>query len=115
MSRAFLLRRNILPLARNFTSSSSGGYEASQPFHLAVPVHNLKAAKKFYGGILKLPEGRSSTSWQDYDLYGNQLVCHVVGEDYRNTDYFNCDIQILYLKCKLTCIQGVWGKPVKRD
>ena len=89
MSRAFLLRRNILSLARNFTSSSSGGYEASQPFHLAVPVHSLKAAKDFYGGLLKLPEGRSSTSWQDYDLYGNQLVCHVVGEDYRNTDYFN--------------------------
>ena len=52
-------------------------------------MHNLSAAKAFYGGILKLPEGRSSEKWQDYDLYGNQLVCHVVGEEYRNIDYFN--------------------------
>ena len=41
------------------------------PFHLAIPVHDLKAAKKFYGGILGMTEGRSSTKWQDYSLYGN--------------------------------------------
>ena len=87
MSRVNL--RKSAFVQQSLCASSSGGYQASQPFHLAVPVHNLSAAKAFYGGILKLPEGRSSEKWQDYDLYGNQLVCHVVGEEYRNIDYFN--------------------------
>ena len=64
-------------------------YKPSSPFHLAIPVHNLEEAKKFYGGILGLKEGRSSTKWQDYDFYGNQMVCHWVGENYRGIDYFN--------------------------
>jgi extradiol dioxygenase family protein len=46
-------------------------YKYSSPFHLAIPVHNLEEAKKFYGGILGLKEGRSSEKWQDYDFYGN--------------------------------------------
>ena len=49
-----------------------------QPFHLAIPVSNLKAAKEFYGGVLSLPEGRSSSKWQDYNLFGHQLVVHEV-------------------------------------
>ena len=64
-------------------------YAPSSPFHLAIPVHNLEAAKSFYGGVLGLIEGRSSEKWQDYDFYGNQFVCHWVGEDYRGQDYFN--------------------------
>ena len=28
------------------------------PFHLAIPVHSIPAARKFYGGILGLKEGR---------------------------------------------------------
>jgi len=59
------------------------------PFHLAFPVHNLEVAKKFYGGVLGLPEGRSSTKWQDYSLEGHQIVCHWVGEDYRCPDFYN--------------------------
>ena len=31
-----------------------------QPFHLAVPVRNLADARRFYGGVLGCPEGRSS-------------------------------------------------------
>ena len=64
-------------------------YERSNPFHLAMPVHNLEEAKKFYSGVLGLTEGRSSTKWQDYSLYGNQFVVHWVGEDYRGQDFFN--------------------------
>eukprot|EP00392_Amoebophrya_sp_AT5.2_P004616 g4624.t1 len=60
-----------------------------RPFHLAVPVHDLQAAKEFYGGVLNLPEGRTSSKWQDYNLFGNQLVVHWVGESYRGADYFN--------------------------
>ena len=53
------------------TTDGGNPYARSFPFHLAVPVHNLEEAKKFYGEVLGLKEGRSSTKWQDYDLFGN--------------------------------------------
>ena len=62
---------------------------AVSPFHLAVPVHNLDQAKQFYGEVMGLPEGRSSTKWQDYNLFGNQLVAHWVGEDYKAPAFTN--------------------------
>ncbi len=46
------------------------------PFHLAIPVHDLEAAKEFYGSVLESEEGRSSDSWVDYNFFGHQLVCH---------------------------------------
>ena len=48
------------------------------PFHLAIPVHDLGAARAFYGGLLGFPEGRSAERWIDFDLYGHQLVVHRV-------------------------------------
>lgn len=45
-------------------------------FHLAIPVHDLEAARAFYGGLLGCVEGRSSADWVDFDLAGHQLVCH---------------------------------------
>ncbi len=45
-------------------------------FHLAIPVDDLDAARGFYGGVLGCPEGRSSATWIDFDLAGNQLVVH---------------------------------------
>jgi extradiol dioxygenase family protein len=47
------------------------------PFHLAFPVHDLDAARGFYGGLLGCPEGRSSTEWIDYDFFGHQIVAHL--------------------------------------
>lgn len=46
-------------------------------FHLAFPVHDLAAARDFYGGVLGCPEGRSSEHWIDFDLFGHQLVAHL--------------------------------------
>lgn len=46
------------------------------PFHLAVPVDDIEAARAFYGGLMGFPEGRSDTNWIDYDLYGHQFVVH---------------------------------------
>jgi len=46
------------------------------PFHLAIAVHDLEAARRFYGGLLGCPEGRSDSHWIDFDLYGHQLVAH---------------------------------------
>ena len=51
------------------------------PFHLAIPVRDLAAARAFYGGVLGCPEGRSSTEWIDFDFFGHQLVCHAVIRD----------------------------------
>jgi extradiol dioxygenase family protein len=48
-----------------------------RPFHLAFPVHDLAAARAFYGGLLGCPEGRSSDTWIDFDLYGHQIVAHL--------------------------------------
>jgi len=76
-------------------SSSSASQPAAQPaagnpFHLAIPVNSMKEARSFYGGIMALAEGRrSEDKWQDYSLFGHQLVCHYVGDDYRCADYFN--------------------------
>lgn len=47
------------------------------PFHLAIPVHDLAAARAFYGGLFGCPEGRSSAEWVDFDLFGHQLVAHL--------------------------------------
>ena len=46
-------------------------------FHLAMPVHDLTAARSFYGELLGCDEGRSSDSWIDFDLYGHQFVAHL--------------------------------------
>jgi uncharacterized protein len=46
-------------------------------FHLAFPVHDLDAARSFYGTVLGCPEGRSDTHWIDFDLYGHQIVAHL--------------------------------------
>jgi len=46
------------------------------PFHLAFPVNDLQAAREFYSGLLECPEGRSSDTWIDFDLFGHQIVAH---------------------------------------
>jgi len=48
-----------------------------RPFHLAFPVHDLAAARAFYGGVLGCAEGRSSSEWVDFDLFGHQIVAHL--------------------------------------
>ena len=47
------------------------------PFHLAFPVDDLAAARRFYGELLGCPEGRSAEHWVDFDLYGHQIVAHL--------------------------------------
>ncbi len=66
------------------TSSNGGangrarGTDEVRPrFHLAMPVHDLDAARSFYGDLLGCPEGRSAASWVDFDLYGHQFVAHL--------------------------------------
>ncbi|HTV22611.1 MAG TPA: VOC family protein [Polyangiaceae bacterium] len=66
---------------------------ALPPFHLAFPVHDLAAARQFYGALLGCPEGRSSSEWVDFDFYGHQIVAHLApGEaGHRNTNAVDGD------------------------
>jgi uncharacterized protein len=47
------------------------------PFHLAFPVDDLAAARRFYGQLLGCPEGRSAEHWVDFDFFGHQIVAHL--------------------------------------
>jgi hypothetical protein len=49
-----------------------------RPFHLAFPVHDITAARAFWGNTMGCPEGRSSDRWVDFDFYGHQIVTHLV-------------------------------------
>ena len=49
-------------------------------FHLAMPVDDLDRARRFYGGVLGLAEGRSSDTWVDWNLHGHQFVTHLSKE-----------------------------------
>ena len=46
------------------------------PFHLAIPVHDVDLARDFYLNTLGCIEGRSDTNWVDFNFFGHQLVCH---------------------------------------
>ena len=56
---------------------------ATPLFHLAFPVHDIAAARGFYGGLLGCPEGRSSDAWVDFDFYGHQVVAHLAPDECR--------------------------------
>jgi uncharacterized protein len=48
------------------------------PFHLAFPVHDLDAARGFYGGLLGCSVGRTDARWIDFDFFGHQITAHLV-------------------------------------
>lgn len=50
-------------------------------FHLAFPVHDLDAARAFYGGTLQAGIGRHSDEWVDFNLYGHQIVAHLAPDE----------------------------------
>lgn len=47
------------------------------PFHLAFPVHDLEATRRFYRDVLGCTIGRSSETWVDFDLFGHQMSAHL--------------------------------------
>jgi uncharacterized protein len=55
------------------------------PFHLAFHVHDLEAARRFYGGVLGCREGRSTATWIDFDFFGHQLSLHL-GRPFETSD-----------------------------
>jgi len=49
----------------------------AHPFHLAINVTDLDAARAFYGDLLGGVEGRSTETWVDFDFFGHQLSLHL--------------------------------------
>lgn len=47
------------------------------PFHIALQVRDIAEARQFYGETMGFPEGRSSDTWIDFNMYGHQFVVHL--------------------------------------
>ena len=60
-----------------------------RPFHLAFPVHDLEAARNFYGTVLACAQGREDTHWIDYDFFGHQIVAHLDQSGAARVDLIN--------------------------
>lgn len=48
-----------------------------RPFHLAFPVTDLEATRRFYEDVLGCPVGREAQRWIDFDFFGHQISAHV--------------------------------------
>ncbi|MEM1051448.1 MAG: VOC family protein [Pseudomonadota bacterium] len=55
------------------------------PFHLAFPVDDLAAARRFYGQVMGCEEGRSSDEWIDFNFHGHQIVAHLAEQATKDT------------------------------
>ena len=51
--------------------------EARDAFHLAIPVHDLEAARHFYVDLLGCHLARSYPDRITIDFFGDQVVCHL--------------------------------------
>ena len=51
------------------------------PFHLAFPVDDIAATRRFYGDVLGCRVGRSSERWIDFELFGHQISAHLAPEE----------------------------------
>jgi len=49
-----------------------------RPFHLAFPVTDIAATRRFYVETLGCRVGREAERWIDFDLMGHQLSAHLV-------------------------------------
>jgi len=48
-----------------------------QPFHLAFPVTDLDATRRFYVDVLGCATGRQAERWVDFDFFGHQISAHL--------------------------------------
>jgi extradiol dioxygenase family protein len=46
-------------------------------FHYAFAIADIARAREFYVGRLGCTEGRSTTHWIDFELFGHQLSAHL--------------------------------------
>jgi hypothetical protein len=50
------------------------------PFHLAFPVGDLEATRRFYVETLGCAVGREDARWIDFDFFGHQITAHLVDD-----------------------------------
>ncbi|MEN0063696.1 MAG: VOC family protein [Myxococcota bacterium] len=50
------------------------------PFHLAIPVDDLHAARTFYVDVLGAGVGRTNDRWIDFNIEGHQVTAHLVAD-----------------------------------
>ena len=55
----------------------------SPAFHLAFPVTDLEATRRFYVGVLGCRVGRESERWIDFDFFGHQITAHHAPDEAR--------------------------------
>lgn len=55
--------------------------DSLHPFHLAIPVRDLRVAEDFYCGLLGCEKGRSAPRWTDLNFYGHQVTLHLVSDN----------------------------------
>lgn len=48
------------------------------PFHLAFPVTDIEATRRFYLDVLGCGLGREAERWIDFDFFGHQISAHLV-------------------------------------
>lgn len=51
------------------------------PFHLAFPVNDIEATRKFFTEVIGCTEGRSAEKWVDFDFFGHQISAHLKPEE----------------------------------
>ena len=49
----------------------------SPRFHLAFPVADLEATRRFYVDLLGCAVGRESAAWIDFNFFGHQITAHL--------------------------------------
>lgn len=88
---------------------------AMPPFHLAFPVHDIAAARAFYGDLLGCPEGRSSEHWVDFDFFGHQIVAHLAPDECQAAGHSGVDgKQVPVRHFGLVLDMDSWGDLAKR-
>ena len=84
-----------------------------RPFHVALPVRDLDAARAFYRDLLGCGEGRSGRTWVDFDLLGHQLVCHLAPD--RGRDQNEVDGRAVPVPhCGVVLAMGEWRALAER-
>lgn len=51
-------------------------------FHLAIPVRDMRASRRFYSEVLGAKEGRSTRNFTDFNFYGHHLVLHAAPDEH---------------------------------
>jgi uncharacterized protein len=54
---------------------------AAPAFHLAFPVADIEATRRFFVDLIGCREGRRAPSWIDFDFFGHQISAHLRPEE----------------------------------